>query len=482
MALQALPISTVINVSVATPQIGIGAYNTANIALFSRETPTAAYGAAAYKIYLSATQVGLDWGTSSNTYQTALGIFGQQPNIFNNSGYVVIVPYLSGAQTALQTVSYPTLPTAGAYTLSYSGNATTSLAFGSNAATIQTALRALTGLSSVTVTGSPSVGFIVTFTGVSGAAATLVVGANTLTDANSAAVIPLIAVTQIGSSAETLDSAVIRTQGLVQYFGVLPVEVPPTAVVLQAAALIQTLNKLLFIVSYTPADIASGGMLDLVRTGGLTQTRTLYYGDVLSTALNFMGAYASLGLSTNFGASLSTQTMNLKTLSGVQPDPSMTATLAVTAAAAGADIYASIQGVPKVVCSMGNDFFDNQFNLQWFAGAVQVAGFNYLAQTNSKVPQTETGMDGLKGAVRNVCEQGITNGFIAAGSWTSSTTFGVQTDFLANILQRGYYIYATPIAQQLQATRAARVAPPIQVALKYAGAIHSGSIVIYVNP
>lgn len=481
MALQALPISSILNVSVATPQLGIGAYNTSNLALFTRETPTAAYGAAAFKIYLSASQVGVDWGTSSNTYQMALGIFGQQPNIFNNSGYVTVIPYLSAAQTAVQTVAYPTA-TAGAYTLSYSGNASASIAYGATADTIQTALRAVSGLSSVTVTGSLSVGFTVTFTGVSGAAATLVLGTNTLTDVNSAAVVPVINVTQLGSSAETLDSAIIRTQGLVQYFGICPVEVPPTAVVLQAAALVQTLNKLLFVVSYTPADIAPGGMLDLVRTGSLTQTRTLYYGDVLSTALNYMGAYASLGLSTNFGASLSTQTMNLKTLRGVQPDPSMTPTLAVAAASAGADIYASIQGVFKVICSAGNDFFDDQFNLQWFSGAVQVSGFNYLAQTNSKIPQTETGMDGLKGAIRNVCEQAISNGFVAAGSWTSSNTFGSQSDFLANILQRGYYIFSSPIAQQLQANRAARVAPPIQIALKYAGAIHTASIVIYVNP
>jgi hypothetical protein len=81
-----------------------------------------------------------------------------------------------------------------------------------------------------------------------------------------------------------------------------------------------------------------------------------------------------------------------------------------------------------------------------------------------------------------VLEQAITNGFVAAGSWTSSTTFGNQQDLLNNISQRGYYIYSLPVAQQLPSVRTTRQAPLVQMAIKYAGAIHSSSVIVNINP
>ena len=149
---------------------------------------------------------------------------------------------------------------------------------------------------------------------------------------------------------------------------------------------------------------------------------------------------------------------------------------------AGADSYPSLQGVPAVFTSGANGgFYDSVYNLQWFVGALQVAGFNYLAQSSTKIPQTENGMDGLKGAYRAICEQAITNGYVAPGTWNSPTTFGNQADLIANITQKGYYIYSQPIALQSQTSRVARQAPLCQIAIKEAGAIQSSSVIIYVN-
>jgi hypothetical protein len=117
----------------------------------------------------------------------------------------------------------------------------------------------------------------------------------------------------------------------------------------------------------------------------------------------------------------------------------------------------------------------------WFVFALQVSGFNYLRQTGTKVPQTENGMDGLKGAYRSVCEQAVTNQYAAPGTWNSPVTFGNQADLIANVEQFGYYIYSTPIAQQLQADREERKAPLVQIALKEAGAIQSSTVVVNVN-
>lgn len=479
-----VPISNVINVSVATPQTGVGAYNTSNLAIFTRESYGSGFGTDGYKIYLTPTEVADDFGTSSETYKMAVAIFSQQPNILAANGYLVVIPMLNTAQIAVQEIVFAKAPVSGTFVLNYNGNPSAAINFDDTASEIQAALRLVSGLSSVTVEGEIADGLVsVTFVGVSGPAPLMTVTSNSLLDVDGAAVVPAISTSVIGATAETLDQAIIRTQGLVQYFGIMTSEILASDdVALAAAALVQSLNKLLLLVYNTEASVNPGGIIDLIRTGSLTQTRGLYYGDDLSAALIFMGSYSGLGFSTNFNGSNTTQTMHLKTLSGVQPDPLMTQTLLNKCQVAGADVYVSIRGVPKVFCSGANDFFDNQYNLQWFAGAIVVSEFNVLAQTNTKVPQTENGMNQMKGAARIVCEQGLTNGFLSPGVWTSPTTFGNQVDLLSNVLQRGYYIYSVPVAQQLPAFRALRQAPLIQIAIKYAGAIHKASIIINVNP
>lgn len=288
-------------------------------------------------------------------------------------------------------------------------------------------------------------------------------------------VIPLL-------SSETLAAAVTRTANLVQYFGLMSNTIESQADMLAAAAVVQALNKIVFLVQKASASIAPGGSLDLITTGGFSKSRGLYYGATLDVdAIIMQASYAGRALSVNFTGSNTTSTMHLKDLIGVQPDPSMTQTLLNQALAAGADTYVSLQGVAKVFCSGANFFYDQVYNLGWFVGALQVAGFNFLAESSTKVPQTESGMDGLKGAYRSVCEQAVSNEYSAPGQWNSPTTFGNQADLLANISQRGYYIYSTPIAQQSQADRTDRKAPLIQIALKEAGAIQSSTVIVNVN-
>lgn len=283
-------------------------------------------------------------------------------------------------------------------------------------------------------------------------------------------------------SSETLAAAITRTNGIVQYFGVNTTQIESGADMQAAAAVIQALNKVSFFVQRLAASIEPGGDLDDLRTSNFWKSRGLYYGaDNDDDALEFQAAYAGRALSTVFSGSNTTQTMHLKDLSGPSADPTLTQTLLNKAIAAGADTYPSLQGVAKVFCSGENRYFDAVYNLGWFVGALQVAGFNFLAQASTKIPQTEAGVDGLKGAYRQICQQGITNQYGAPGSWTSPTTFGIQADLLQNIAQFGYYIYSAPIALQLQVDREARQAPIIQIAFKEAGAIHSSTVIVYVN-
>lgn len=83
-------------------------------------------------------------------------------------------------QQSRQLISFSSVPTSGQFTLSYGGLTTAAIAYNATAGQVQTALRALTGLSQVTVSGSFTAGFTVTFVGVPPVALILTAGGNTL--------------------------------------------------------------------------------------------------------------------------------------------------------------------------------------------------------------------------------------------------------------------------------------------------------------
>lgn len=478
MSTTQFPLSNVVNISVSAAQPGVGSYNTSNLALFTTDTYAMSFGTLGYNIYTSPQQVGVDFGTSSQTYASAVAIFSQQPNILTGGGSLVIIPFVQPQQTW----TLNGIPASGSFTATWAGFGTTAaINWNDTALMIQGKIQAVTGFTQVTVTGSlASESLVLTFAGVYGVIPVPSFGGSGLETSGVTAITITNVQTLVG---ETLNTAIGRTENIVQYFGLQALNVLPQADVLAAAATVQSLNKIAFFVQTDSASIQVGGTLDLLRSGSFSQSRGLYYGSPSnqSAALDYQAAYAGLGLSVNFSGSLTTITMNLKTLATIQPDPTITTAQLALATAAGADVYVSIQGVSKVLCFGANSFFDEVYNLQWFAGALQVAGFNYLATVSTKVPQTEQGMDGLKNAYRQVCEQAVTNQYCAPGQWNSATVFGNPANFVSNIQQRGYYIYSVPVAQQLQADRVARKAPLVQIALKEAGAIQSSTVIVYVN-
>lgn len=441
-------------------------------------------GTAGYSQYLAPSQAATDFGSNSKTAQMVNSVFAQQPNLLAGNGELIIIPFLPNKQT----LTFSAAPASGTFAVTFGAGTSALINWNDTPAVIQGKLQAVTGLSQVVVTGTiASTVLTIWMYGNYGAS---VAALGTTTNTLNAS----ITITQAVSAAgETWSAAITRTQGLVSYFGNFVNELADTigqTDVLAAAATIQALNNscLGWAVTNNQADIAPGGMLDLVRSASDNNMRGLYYGDTTSiggiaglNALLFMGSYAGLGLSTNFQGSNTTQTMHLKTLITVPADPTMTQTILNTAVAAGADTYPSFQGAAKVFCSGLNKFYDQVYNLGWFITSLQVAGFNYLAQSNTKIPQTEPGMDGLKTAYRKVCEQGVSNQYLAPGTWTSSTTFGNQQDFFNNIAQRGYYIWSQPVAQQSAANRAARQAPLVQIAGKEAGAIQSSNVLVFIN-
>lgn len=477
-----LALTNVVNISVSTTNLGIGDYNTSNLAVFTTEIPNLnTFGNLGYAAYVSPTQVGVDFGTSSRTFIMANAVFSQQPNILAGGGQLIVILLT----VATQNLAFSAVAASGTFIFNYGGSASAAINWNDTAAQIQTKIQAMPGLSEALVTGTiAGQALHVQFAGVYGVLSLATITSNSVETAGSASITITVTTTTAG---QTLGAAITAASTLVQFFGITcdhtVFDIGQTDV-LAAAAIILPLNKIGFFVSYTQADIAPAGMLDLLRTMSFTNSRGLYLGDNTGNqALIFMASYAGRALSTNFSGSNTTSTMHLKTLPGVEVDPSMTQTILNEAIAAGVDTYVSLQGDPAVFTSNANGgWFDEIYNLQWFIGALQVAGYNYLAQTGTKVPQTEGGMTGLKGAYRNVCNQAVTNGYFAPGSWNSSVTFGNSAQLLSNITQVGYYIYSGPVGQQSQTARVARQAPLVQIAGKEGGAIQSSQVVVYVNP
>lgn len=250
---------------------------------------------------------------------------------------------------------------------------------------------------------------------------------------------------------------------------------------------VQSTPLIFFYCSSDITTLQTGSYLDQVRTLGNTRTRCLYYGSTLPNSQTqvFAAAYAGRGMSINFAGARTVLSMNLQTLATINPDSTLNQTTYLQGLAAGIDTYVSYSGVPSVVSSGANLFFDQIYCRTWLAFQLQVNGFNYLkaaAQVPGKVPQTEEGMTGLRTAYTAALIQGVTNGYIAPGNWTLPFSFGDPEDFASNITAYGYYIVSQPIAQQSQSARAARQAPVVQAAVKEAGAVHSSSVIVYVQP
>ena len=287
----------------------------------------------------------------------------------------------------------------------------------------------------------------------------------------------IIAKLATGTSSETALGALIPQV----FFGGFATTFTETdAEIVATATAAKTAGKLMGIASSDVAELEPAGLFGLIQDGTLTNGRCLFHSDALQVE-GFKWGYLSRAMSVNFSGANTTNTMHLKQIAGVQADEGLTSTLLGKAKLEGVDVYANIAGRASILSYGANIFFDEVFNLAWLKLALEVAGFNVLAQTQTKLPQTEAGMDVLKGGYRQVCAQAVINAMAAPGTWTSPDTFGSPEDFKRNIEEQGYFIYSQPISQQSSVDRDARKAPLVQIALKLAGAVHSSDVIVNIN-
>lgn len=488
-----IPIQNIINVSITGTPAGLPAANVNSVAIFTTETPS---NVDEFNTYVTASAVETDYGSNSVTAQMANNIFAQSPNILTGDGRLVVIPLIN-AISAIEGI-YESADIAANLTnlqaiadgdirVVLNGNNVdlTGLNFtnASSLADITTILQRK--LTDVVVTAKAT-GFDLASkkVGASSSIDLVQLPAGSGTDLSVASLFNVAAGTATGgadSQGETISEAILRTEEQVNYTGLITNLDLEDAAISAIAATVQT-RKMTFYVSVSSTEDLqpTTGIASIIKDASQKNTRVKFYslgqdlGNLMATS------FMSRERSVNFSGSNTSQTMQLKALANVLPDPAIDQTILDLAEAAGVDVYGSIEGLPVVVTSGANGYGDSIYNAQWLERAVEVAGFNFLKQTNTKRPQTEQTMTAYKGALSQPLIQGVTAGVIAPGTWNGDT-FGNQQDFLRNIEDNGYYIYSLPIAQQAQAEREAREAPLVQIAIKEAGAIHSSSIIINIE-
>lgn len=208
---------------------------------------------------------------------------------------------------------------------------------------------------------------------------------------------------------------------------------------------------------------------------GYLRTFTQYSQNEYAVA-SFMGR----AFSVNFNANKSTITMMYKQQPGVVA-AYLTETQAQTLKAKRCNVFVNYINDTAIVqygVMSGPAYFDEVHGLSWFKDALQNAEYNLLYQSKTKIPQTDSGQNQLISVAAAVCAEAVNNGLVAPGQWNSDGFGQLER---GDFLKTGFYIFSTPMALQDQSIRETRTAPPIQIALKLAGAIQELDLLVSVN-
>jgi len=226
----------------------------------------------------------------------------------------------------------------------------------------------------------------------------------------------------------------------------------------------------------TLSSLSTTDLASQMVAGGYIQSLIQYSSFTPYAIASFFGR----AFTVNFAASNSTITMMYKQEPGVDAE-NLTENQAQVLTAKRCNVFVEYVNDTAIVQNgvmSGPRFFDETFGLNWFQNAVQTDVYNALYTSPTKIPQTDAGVNQLVNVIAGDCEEAVNNGLVAPGVW-NAPGFGNLAQ--GQYLKTGYYIYAQPIALQSQADRETRVSPPIQVAIKLAGAIQTVDVLVTVN-
>lgn len=284
-----------------------------------------------------------------------------------------------------------------------------------------------------------------------------------------------------GAPAETLEEATVALLDINTWYGAFYTGDIEDQDVINTAALIS---------ASTPSHICAFTLKETDELDG-TQTSSLGYelaqlgnNRVLPmySSTNDNAAMSVLGrMSTvNFEGSNTTITLMFKQCPGVEPEYLKTSQ-ANALQRNNVNVFAAYQNDTSILqygTMSGGLYIDEVHGLDWLQNRVETDLWNLLYTSTTKIGQDESGMTAILSTVNSSLEAGVRNGLIAPGVWNGDE-FGTLKR--GDTLTTGFYVYIQPLEEQSQADREQRKAPPIQIAVKLKGAVHSIDVTITVN-
>lgn len=450
-------------------------------------------GSERIRSYVDLESVALDFGTSAPEYLAAALYFGQSPRPQN----LMIGRWLRTATAALlkggilnaseQALANWTAITAGSFKITVDGTEKTITALNFSAVTnlngVASAINAkLTGAtcawdgSRFTITSATT-----------GASSTVGYASAAGTDTDISALLKLTSALALapvdGFASETpvqCVTAMANLSGQWYGFSFAASTMPTNDQIVEVAAFIEgaSISRIFGVTETDTRVLDSTYTTDLAsRLKALSYKRTC-----VQFSANKFAICSLIGraFSVNFSANRSTITLMYKQEPGVVAQY-LTETQAQTLKAKRCNVFVNYMNDTAIIqygVMSGQAYFDEIHGLDWFSDALQTAEYNLLYQSKTKIPQTDAGQNQLVNTAAGVCQEAINNGLIAPGQWNADG-FGQLSR--GDYLQEGFYIYTQPMAAQDQSIREQRIAPPIQIALKLAGAIQEIDCIVDVN-
>lgn len=485
-----LSIENVVNVNVSRVPAGLETPNVNRVAIITDTKPKSSSTFNSFRIYLSPNEIGNDFETSSDIYAMGQALFSQTPNPISTQGSLAVFAFEGDfSKSTFKTadisanISHFAAVTDGALKLTYKGKSEVVDGIDVSGVTTMEEIAAILNedLPDFWSCAVNDVGNGLVITSPFGGAGAVfsIEAASTGTDLTAANLLNVAAGSYVSGTGETVADAVIRCSGLSQFVGFMTTRDVSALDLMDTAAVVQPIDKIWLVAMSGDFSIASSSSLEIANSQ-FSHVRCLYYGNSASVK-NFGAAYMGRAFSVNFLGTSTVQDMNLKLLTGIAPDLSVTEEMLLNAKNSGLDLYVSFGGISRVFSSGKNQWFDQVYNSMALKLELQTQLFNSLATTMTKIPQTESGMDVLKSVIAHVFQRFTRNGYIAAGQWNSANTFGDPVTFKRNISESGYYIYSLPISQQPQNEREKRIAPLIQAAVKESGSINSVILNVFIE-
>lgn len=491
-----LSVSDVVNVSVSIAPTAAPLRSFGSLLLLG-STPNVIDVSQRLRNYSTLSGVAADFGTAAPEYLAASLFFGQSPQ--PASLYVGF-----WAQSATSAVLHgATLSAAQQNIANFSSIATGSLAITVNGTIktlsniVLTGVTALTGVASAITTALAGAATVIynstyarfdVYSTTTGAASTLTYASPTGSGVDLSILLglqtgqaqPPIAGVVAESAAAAVNALITQSN---DWYGLIfaAVTQPVVADNLAVAATIQAANpsRIFGITTQDSNVLVSTSTTDIAaQMQALSYTRTF----VQYSSSNQYAATSAFAraFTVDFTANNTTITLMYKGEPGVVAE-TLTEAQASALLAKNCNVFVAFNNSTAIIergTMASGAFFDEIHGTDAMQNAAQTALYNLLYTSLTKIPQTDAGVNQLVNVLDAVGDQFVNNGLLAAGLWTGPVVGALQPGQQMN---KGYYVYAPPIAQQNASDRSARKSPTLQMACKFAGAIHSVNVLLNFN-